>query len=569
MKYKKNRIISLDNNIYMNNLNNKSNFDLKQNSKMYSLKSKIRNYNDLTNSNINNNKQNVLKINVNNKIMKDNIKLQNIYGSNISKDEPFDIQSNYVYSTIRKINSQNHKKLNKNLNSNNVYYNTNNNSPRHNQKVKDKNIPSLNFIKIKKLSDTSDCDTDNKLNKRYIRNKIINDVKNNNKIFPKNNLVISLNNIMNNENFSFSNLQLNNKASDEKNKTNYSIDRNNDFHNYLKMGSYFSNNHSRKKDKYDTVVNNGSQSERIRNSVPLEDKLRKIYPLNMRERVNNLRQNLTQSLNFGKLGPNNRYSNTQHNFYNHNNFEYDKDEYSNLDNNNDYFAHKLDKMSEISDDRINRRRIRHLIENNNNNNDYLYTKKIDNSSFQTFLITHTANTSINYDNSNNTTNNNEENNKISKSKPRQYIKINQKPNNGKIVVIKKNKNKKNINKNIENLTISSFELPLFSSLNGDKDEEGTICNSNSKIGFFLIKKNNGNYIYEIEINDKNMKIINNKLKEKNIELNPINEINELRQKNQKLKNQLKQMQDNILIYQKQNEDLIEENTKLKIEQKKK
>jgi hypothetical protein len=275
----------------MNNLNNKSNFDLKQNSKMYSLKSKIRNYNDLTNSNINNDKQNVLKINVNNKIMKDNIKLQNINGSNISKDEPFDIQSNYVYSTIRKINSQNHKKLNKNLNSNNVYYNTNNNSPRHNQKVKDKNIPSLNFIKIKKLSDTSDCDTDNKLNKRYIRNKIINDVKNNNKIFPKNNLVISLNNIMNNENFSFSNLQLNNKASDEKNKTNYSIDRNNDFHNYLKMGSYFSNNHSRKKDKYDTVVNNGSQSERIRNSVPLEDKLRKIYPLNMRERVNNLRQN--------------------------------------------------------------------------------------------------------------------------------------------------------------------------------------------------------------------------------------------------------------------------------------
>jgi hypothetical protein len=119
------------------------------------------------------------------------------------------------------------------------------------------------------------------------------------------------------------------------------------------------------------------------------------------------------------------------------------------------------------------------------------------------------------------------------------------------------------------LKISSFELPLFSSLSGDKDEEGTICNSNSKIGFFLIKKKNGNYIYEIEINDKNMKIINNKLKEKNIELNPINEINELRQKNQKLKNQLKQMQDNILIYQKQNEALIEENTKLKIEQKKK
>ena len=577
MKYKKNRILTLSNSNNLDYLNNTSNINIRPNSKKESLYNKIRAYTDLPHSNSiynNYNKNNFIN-NSNIITARDMPISQKMLDLNL-KDEPFDnIQSNYVYATTRKkISTQNFQRLNRHLNnSNSVYYNTINNTPHFNEKQKIKNIPKLNFVKINNFyTNISDYGTDNEFNNHYTKYTTINASKNNNNKLARNKLVISLNNSLNNFNYMNNNnnnsvpyFQLNKTTNDEKVKTNFSTDKNNnDFHNYIRMGSYFSNSHSKKKDKYDTVVNNGSQSDRLRNKVSFEDRLRNINPLNIRERINDMRQNKNKSQNFGRLGPNN----TQRNFYDYRNFDYNKDIDINLNDNfdlNDYLAHKPRNISQIFDDRIKRTRISNITDNNsNNNNDFIYTKKIEKSNTKTIRVNHTANNSINYDNSIKKSINNENNNKI--PKPKQFININQKQNS-KILVIKK-KNKKNTNKNSGNLSITSFEINFYSSINEDKNEEiKKYRKNNTKISYFLIKKKNGKNSFEMEINDRNMKIINFYLKDKKIELNRINEINELRQKNQQLKNELKQMKDNILLYQKQNEKLKEENTKLKMERK--
>lgn len=104
------------------------------------------------------------------------------------------------------------------------------------------------------------------------------------------------------------------------------------------------------------------------------------------------------------------------------------------------------------------------------------------------------------------------------------------------------------NKNIETLKTSSFELAFNGNENSKKE---------NKDGIYLVKVQKGQPIYEILIDKNNMNNINKffmeekiLVKDSLIEINLKNEIDDLRQKYKLLQNELNQMKESILVYQK-------------------
>ena len=583
------------------NKNNKKNIGFINYKSKSNLKTHSKNLLTKSNYNYYNNEVN-LKSGINNIITKDKPKTNKVYYFQNFKNEQFDDnQSNLKGSTSRKKNSQNlmdiggndddnYNNDNNNDNGNDNYnfndfsfnnYSNFDNSSKNNQKEKILNVSNLNLKHINRFNTDKSTDNENELN-----NNKINNIKNNNKLYHKNNLVISLNNFITNDNSFFNTFQLNNKIERDSLKTN-STDKNNDFHNYLKMSSYFSSSHSKGKgSKYDTEINNGSQSDRLNNNNKFifEEGRRKNNSISIRERVNNIKPN--QSSNFEQLGDNYFYSNTINNFYNQKNLDSNNDTDDNIENDY-YFVHKPKKSNDIFEETRNKKKILSLIDNSM---DYIFPDQIERSIIKNKTIYTSINsnnisrkknktnrTSLNNSNyypknnyireiedtnlvSKTKKNDNRENN-IKNSKHKKNMNINNKPPN-KISVIKKNKNKNDLTKKKQTLKISSFEIPIYSSI-----KKNGKLNYNNKDGIFIIKMENGIPVYELEINDKNMNKVNHYLKEKRIELMKINEINELKQNNKYLENELKQMKENLLVYHKNNELLKKENKRLKMERK--
>lgn len=253
----------------------------------------------------------------------------------------------------------------------------------------------------------------------------------------------------------------NNDNEEEKLKTEYSsTDKNNDFHNYLRMSSYFSNSHSKnKKNNNDNVY--GNQTERLRNKILFEEKQNN-NPNNLITKGRIKRFHNIKNTNYNQVGDNYYYNNTVNNFYTQRNSDYNGD----------------------------------LIYE-----DYYYS-------------------------------NNKQRKKNKKSDLFSFI------------IDNKNENVERISNDniIKPLKITSFELDLESTNNKKVNE------NKDKDGIFIIKRENGKLISEIEINNNKMKI---------------NEINDIIDKYNIACNYLKQMKENIIKYKKQNEELLNENDILK------
>ena len=436
---------------------------------------------------------------------------------------------------------------------------------------KNKIVPPLSFQNLKSFKQyNTDSNVDYNENIKYDN---INDLKAskiNNKYNPRNNLVICANNFMD-KNESFSDINY-----DERNRSGYSYDNKNDFHNYLKMGPVFVKINNRKnRNDFDSNINQGGQTERLRNKMIFYDQNKKIKSLIIQGRINKFRKQIPTP-NMNQFRGNYYYNNnTINNFYPQNNFRYN--EYFSNTNDNNYYIPQRKRKSFSSFTNGNIRYVRpsqsnyfeyNLKPNNQNKNyntltNYNIGKNKESPEYKT--INNNEN-KINkkFDNPNNVEKMPKRDNieggdknikKNKNTKGKQYIISKY---NNKLLIRKKNKERKE-NKNIQTYKLSSFELTLGKSLNSQKD---------LKDGIYIINIKEGKPVFETKINDSNLKKINKYLKEEKItinnsliELNLIDEIKDLKAKYDKMKNEFEQMKNNILS-QNVNNNLINKNQEL-------
>lgn len=469
----------------------------------------------------------------------------------------------YLRNSFRE--KENHSKtMIENKNSENILTEKNNNFNKNNKIIKDyspnfsnfdnktekkskqlstnaqyKNIPPLDFKKLNTFQDTNNQESASKN-------------------IPKKKLVICTNTFANKNISSLNKYDLD-ILEHERNKSDRLYINKNDFHNYIKLGSFFVNtSYKKKKNSFDKGINYGNQTERLNKKNIFDTQNKKINSLIEQGRINiqrNKRVNSDLENYYDEYYYNNINSSTNKTA---NNFYPQRISESNLDNNiNDYYLTQRARKSSsnimstqngcVQPKQINFYNQTLLPANENVNQKY-----INNNS-----------TTFNESNNYNNINSNEIKSKIKKDK------CNQKENN----YIKKFNNKLFIkkrvkeNKNIQTLQTSSFVLTF----NGNENSKKA-----AKNGIYLMKLQNGQPTYEILINQNNMNKINKffveekiMVKDSFIELNLKNEISDIRQKYEQLKNELNQMKKNISFYQKKNDELVDIIQKLKDNQNKK
>jgi len=412
-----------------------------------------------------------------------------------------------------------------------------------------KNIPPLDFKKLNTFQDT---------NNQEIASKII----------PKKKLVICTNT------FASKNISSMNKydldiLEHERNKSDRLYINKNDFHNYIKLGSFFVNtSYKKKKNSFDKGINYGNQTERLNKKNIFDTQNKKINSLIEQGRINiqrNKRVNSDLENYYDEYYYNNINSSTNRTA---NNFYPQKISESNLDNNiNDYYLTQRARKSSsniistqnryIQPKQINFYSHTLLPANENENRKYI------NNNTNTFNRANNIVNNENYEYALNTNNyNNINSNEIKSKIKKENNYINNKFNN-KLFIKKRVKE----NKNIPTLQASSFDL----SFNGNKNSKKV-----TKNGIYIMKVQKGQPIYEILINENNMNNINKffveekiMVKDSFIEMNLKNEISEIREKYEQLKNELNQMKKNISFYQKKNDELVDIIQKLKDNQNKK
>ena len=441
-----------------------------------------------------------------------------------------------------------------------------------------KKIPPLDFKKLSIIrrfaTDKNFKNNKDILTKEESNMKDANNQKSNSKNIQKNKFVICTNNFVNKNNSSL-NIYEPKIFEHERNKTDRLYINKNDFHNYIKLGSLFVNTSTKKKkNSIDKGFNHGNQTERLNNKNIEEIRKRKIDSLIGQGRINQLRKKrMSSDLDnyYDEYYYNNTYSNTNktsNNFYPQKNLKLNFDKNINgyyltqrtrksssniISNQNGYFQPKQIKFFEHN-----------LIPTNENQN-----QQYINASPNTFNEDNNLINNENYEffsnpNTYDNINSNEIKSKIETDK------FNQK---GKLFIINKFNNKLFIkkrakeNKNIETLKTSSFELAFNGNENLKKE---------TKNGIYLVKFQKGQPIYEILIDENNMKNVNKffveekiMVKDSLIELNLKNEINDIRQKYEQLQNELNQMKENISVYQKKNDELMDIIKKIKNNENKK
>lgn len=608
MKYNKNRLTSLDNQDSPATVKyKKKEMIIRRNSPQESFSYRIRNNID-TNILYNNKSQNegmsMLKSRIYNIFIKE--KNQNPEINSYKEKTDFEKASNKMIKSTKR-NSQNFLTENNNIKANNNIINSY--SPnfsnfdyslKNNIKIsqKDKNRTPLNIYKRKEHqrfnTDKNNYEEEIDLKNEDIFLKDIN-IKLKKKI-PKNNLVICTNNfIKKNKSFSDAN-QLLNLDEEKKNthKTENSSDITNDFHNYLKMSSIFSNGHSKKKKIIlDTDINNENKIERLRNKMIIDEKGRRYNSFIHKGRISKLRDeafNQIPNKNKEKFFDDYYYNNTINSIFPKKNL-YNEDFDINIDN---YYYLPQKPRKTFSNLIVNENRFiypnkiefydYHLKENNKSNRNMYNTNTQKNYTYlgdiSKKVLQRKTNTynNMNYKNNKaNTIDISSKENKIrdnlnSNKKVKNKIYIINKSRPTKFYIRKKNKNI--TNKNIDTLKKSTFEISIDSSKNPKKNKNEDLI-INSKNGIYLIEMKNGKPVNEILINDNNIKKINKYLKEEKIminnsfvELNLMNEINDIKRKYENLQDEINKMKESILIYQKKNEDLLIENQNIKNENEK-
>ena len=430
-----------------------------------------------------------------------------------------------------------------------------------------KKIPPLNF---QKLNTNQRFATDKKVTKEESNTEETSNQKSSLKNIQKNRFVICPSNYVNKNNSS-SNIYESNILEHEKNKSDRLYFNKNDFHNYIKLGSFFVNTSNKKKNNsLEKGTNYGNQTERLNNKIILDirKRKRKIDSLIEQGRINKLR-NKRMSSDLDNYYDEYHYNNTNSNTNKTANYFYpQKISESNLQRNfNDYYLTQRTRNSSsniIVNPYIQPKQINfyehNVISPNENQNQYI------NANSATF---NQVNNIVNYEyapnpNISKNLNSNEIKPIIDKNK------CNQKEKN---YIIKKFNNKLFIkkrvkeNKNIETLKTTSFEL-TFNGYENSKKE--------NKNGIYLMKIQKGQPIYEILINENNMNSINKFFEEEKImvkdcliELNLKNEMSDIRQKYEQLQNELNQMKENLSIYQNKNNELMDIIQKIKNNQNKK
>ena len=463
-----------------------------------------------------NNIENEIKSQINNNIQPNLIKI------NIQKRS----SSNIITNNSNNFNNNENNKII--VNKYKPNYKNFDNALNDNQNENFTKIPHLNF---KKLQYLKRLNTDRKINEKkndyfidnYSKMKDINIEKRNKKLFQRNNkLVINTNSFIGDE------------YNEEKNKTDYN-NKNDDFHNYLRMCSYFTSNHSKNKDRYESNIDIGNQTERIKSNVLLiDEKMPRIDSLKIQGRINRIRQFPNYNNEHIRDSANNNYI--------QNNSDYKE----NFSFQNDYYLiNRPKKESELFANKIKRKALYDLIENNSNNNLKNKTEIIEKEKI--------------INNNNKSLNNN------------QNIINGNKSYSSKIILKKNNQNSNNniLYKNNQTLKIISFDFSLYSN---NKNLNKKINNDDTRKGLFIIKKGNKENITEIEINNKNIPKINKFLEEEKliiknslIELKLKDEINDIKNKYKNLQDEINLLKKKSITYQEQNKNLINENEKLKKE----
>ena len=412
-----------------------------------------------------------------------------------------------------------------------------------------KNIPPLDFKKLNTFQDTNNQESASKN-------------------IPKKKLVICTNTFANKNISSLNKYDLD-TLEHERNKSDRLYINKNDFHNYIKLGSFFVNtSYKKKKNSFDKGINYGNQTERLNKKNIFDTQNKKINSLIEQGRINiqrNKRVNSDLENYYDEYYYNNINSSTNRTA---NNFYPQKISESNLDNNiNDYYLTQRARKSSsnimstqnryIQPKQINFYSHTLLPANKNENRKYI------NNNTNTFNRANNIVNNENYEYALNTNNyNNINSNEIKSKIKKENNYINNKFNN-KLFIKKRVKE----NKNIPTLQASSFDLAF----NGNKNSKIV-----TKNGIYIMKVQKGQPIYEILINENNMNNINKffveekiMVKDSFIELNLKNEISDIRQKYEQLKNELNQMKKNISFYQKKNDELVDIIQKLKDNQNKK
>ena len=564
MKYNKNKYYSSNN---KKNLASNSEYSIKERNFRHNYPTENINFlennrkiNLLQNQNIKNERLGNVNITVNkNRILesepkiKRNNYIKNYYNNQLENN-------NQIHSRQKILNTRSTQNI---LTENNYYNNdrnrhiiVNNYSPNYthfdntlnnNNKDNNSNIPQLNFntIKIFPKYNTDRNNYEYDYDNQNINNNVYTDINNiNNKNNQqRNKLVINTNNIyIEDDNY------------EEKNKTEYDSSYGNDFHNYIRMGSYFSRSNSKNRNEYDM------RTEKLRNKILFEENNPKIQSLKVQGRINRLKKipyNNYEHVEI-KYYPNtvNKSNNQRNNNYNNDYLLYNN--YNTID--------RTKRMSDILDNYKAIERKKRMSDILDNKTKMTLSNLIDSSN-----IKDKPKKKIQYIQTNNINNNNV------KGAHYQYNnnhKINNRWYNNKIIMKGNNKNNYNnrniINKDIEALIITSFNFNLSPISN--KNGINQIKDDDFKDGIFLIKKINGEITSKFEINNNNIQKINKYFEEENIkinndilELNLKNEINNINEKYQNLQKELNLLKENSLIYEKNNLELINENNKLKKE----
>ena len=441
-----------------------------------------------------------------------------------------------------------------------------------------KKVPPLDFEKLNTFQRFA-TDKILKNNKEILRKEESNreDTKiqrSDSKNIQKNKFVICTNNFGNKNNSALNILEPK-VLEHERNNTDRLFINKNDFHNYIKLGSFFVNTSTKKKkNNLDKGVNYGNQTERLNNKKIDGIRNRKIDSLIEQGRINKLRKKRMSS-DLDNYYDEYYYNNTYSNTYKTANYFYpQKNPELNFDKNfnDEYLTKRIRKSSSnmmcTQNRYIQPKQIsffeHNLIPTNENQN-----QKYINANSKTFNDVNNIKYNENYEyvsNPNNYDNisSNEIKSKIEKDKYNQKEKhyIINKFNN-KLFIKKRVKE----NKNIQTLKTSSFELTFNGNENLKKE---------TKNGIYLMKVQQGQPIYEILIDENNMNNINKffveekiLVKDSFIELNLKNEINDIRQKYEQLQNELNQMKENISKYQKKNDELMNIIQKIKNNENKK
>ena len=438
--------------------------------------------------------------------------------------------------------------------------------------VQYKKIPPLDLKKLNTLqrfaTDKNLKNNKNILTKEEQNKEKISNQKIASKNIQKNKFVICTNNALN-ENNSSLNIFESKIFEHERNKTDRLYINKNDFHNYIKLGSFFVNTSSKKKkNSLDRGVNYGNQTERLNNKKIEGIGNKKINSLIEQGRINKLRKKrMSSDLGnyYDEYYCNNTYSNTNKTA---NNFYPQRNQELNFDKNiNDYYLTQRTRKSSSNMMSTQNRFIQpkqinfydHILISTNENQNQIY-KNINSRAFNE------VNNFINNENYEYAPNTNSYDN-ISSNEIKSKIETDKCNQKEKINIINRFNNKSFIkkrlkeNKNIETLKTSSFELAFNGNENSKKE---------NKDGIYLVKVQKGQPIYEILIDKNNMNNINKffveekiLVKDSLIEINLKNEIDDLRQKYKQLQNEINQMKESISVYQKKNDELTDIIQKIK------